>query len=131
MICLRDILFRFSILIIVVYKYFKYEHGSVNAILTIVDMFTNRVHLFPISSDFYQSIFKSLNVRSRLTVAMHQQANRRVENRNKLIETYLRLYIIENSQWPTLLPIAGLSQSQPLTSLDHKSSSEVDLGYVP
>ena len=76
--------------------------------------------------------FKSLNVRSQLTVAMHQQTNRRVENRNKLIETYLRLYIIENSQWPTLLPIAEfVLNSQPLTSLDHKSSSEVDLGYVP
>ena len=46
--------------------------------------------------------------RSRLTVAMHQQANGRVENRNKLIETYLRLYITENSQWPTFIPLLNM-----------------------
>ncbi|CAX45699.1 retrotransposon protein (fragment), putative [Candida dubliniensis CD36] len=63
---------------------------------------------------------------------MHQQANGRVENRNKLIETYLRLYITDNSQWPMLIHIAEyVLNSQPSTSLDHKSPFEVDLGYVP
>ena len=144
-----------------------FEGRTVDAILTIVDKFSNRVHFhavlstlstddlvqlllhhhFPLhglphsiqsdrgpqfTSAAFQSLLKQLKVESKLSLARHQQSNGRVENRNKLIETYLRLYVALRDDWPQFLAVGEfVLNAQPSTSLANKAPFELDLGYVP
>lgn len=83
-------------------------------------------------SVFTQELCRLLRIKSNLAVAQHQQANGKVENRNKLVEQYLRFFVVENSDWVLLLPFAEfVLNALPHTSLHGLSPFEVDLGYVP
>ncbi|QFZ25420.1 putative transposon Ty3-I Gag-Pol polyprotein [Clavispora lusitaniae] len=144
-----------------------YQSRSVNAVLTIVDKFSNRTHFYAVSSKFgtsdlvnillesyfplhglprsiqsdrgpqftsaaFQTLMSQLNVDSQLSLARHQQSDGRVENRNKLIETYLRLYVASNPEWPKFLSLGEFAlNSSPSTSFGGCSPFELDLGYVP
>ncbi|QBM87414.1 Integrase core domain-containing protein [Metschnikowia aff. pulcherrima] len=83
------------------------------------------------TSAAFQSFARLLKVESRLSIARHQQSDGRVENRNKLIETYLRLHVEKNTDWPRFLSMGEfVLNSQVSTSLG-KSPFEVDLLYQP
>ncbi|GEQ69454.1 hypothetical protein JCM33374_g3126 [Metschnikowia sp. JCM 33374] len=144
----------------------SYYGLTVNAVLTIVCKFTNRVHFYPVSSQFstsdfinlfldryfplhgfpstiqsdrgpqftntaFQSTMKAFNITSNLSVPRHQQSNGRVENRNKLIEQYLRLHINNNADWPKLLPLGEFVLNAQFSTSLGKSPFEVDLAYKP
>lgn len=145
----------------------EYRKISYDAVLTIVDKFSNRTHLYPVhhtvdaaevlailadryiplhgiptsiqtdggpqfKSRDYQSLLHHLGASPKIGVAYHQQSNGRVENRNKLLKTYLQMYVIQNLDWVRLLPMGEfVLNAQPSTSLDGRLPFEVDLGYIP
>ena len=74
---------------------------------------------------------KLFNIDSRLSLARHQQSNGRAENRNKLIEQYLCLYINKNEEWPSLVPLGEFVLNSQISTSLGKSPFEVDLAYTP
>lgn len=112
--------------------------------LDFVDLFISRyfpLHGFPnsIQSDrgpqftnsAFQAVMKTFHIQSRLSLARHQQSNGRVENRNKLIELYLRLHVENNQDWPKLLPLGEFVLNSQISTSLGKSPFEVDLAYKP
>lgn len=57
------------------------------------------------TSEDFSALLKHLGRTQKMGVAYHQQSNGRVENHNKTIEQYLRLFISENADWYHLLPL--------------------------
>ena len=88
--------------------------------------------LFRSTSDFWKSLFQSLQTRLNLSSAYHPQTDGQTERTHRTIEQILRAYVHkEHSLWLRLLPHAEFSYNNLQHSSTGFSPFEALYGYQP
>ncbi|GMG21707.1 unnamed protein product [Ambrosiozyma monospora] len=83
-------------------------------------------------STLAETLSNQFDIDRHLSTATVHQSNGKCERYIRICEDYLRCYVVTNTDWIDLLPLAEFTiNSMPSLSLNGISPFEADLGYVP
>ena len=82
------------------------------------------------SGEFWESLYKSLIIKRRMSTAYHPQTDGQTEWTNQVLEGYLRNFVNYNqNDWYQLLPLAEHAYNNPVTNAHGMSSFYANYGF--
>ena len=85
-----------------------------------------------ITSDFWQTLLKSLGSRLNMSTAHHPQTDGQTEVTHRTIEQILRAYVSpQHDDWSSWLPIAEFAYNNSVSASTHHTPFFANFGYHP
>ena len=85
-----------------------------------------------ITSDFWQTLFKSLGSRLNMSTAHHPQTDGQTEVTHRTIEQILRAHVSpQHDDWSSWLPIAEFAYNNSVSASTHHTPFFANFGYHP
>jgi hypothetical protein len=85
-----------------------------------------------ITSEFWQTLFKSLGSKFNMSTAHHPQTDGQTEITHRTIEQILRAYVTpQHDDWATWLPIAEFAYNNHVHSSTHQTPFFANYGFHP
>jgi hypothetical protein len=105
-------------------KHIIADHGMPKSIISDRDKW--------LTSNFWQSLMKSMGSKQVMTSAYHPQANGQAERLNQTLEQYLRHYLnVKQDNWVELLPVAQYAYNSATAEATGSSPFEALYGRIP
>ena len=100
------------------------HHGLSDSIVT------NRRSLF--TSKFWSLLCYFLDIKRKLSTALHSQTDGQTKRQNSTMEAYLRAFInFKQNDWVRLLPMAEFAYNNAKNASTGHTSFELNCGYHP
>ena len=84
------------------------------------------------SGEFWESLYKSLNIKRRMSTIYHPQTDGQTERTNQVLEGYLRNFVnYDQNAWYQLLPLAVHAYNNSVTNAHRMSPFYANYGFHP
>jgi len=84
------------------------------------------------SGEFWESLFKMLGVKPRMSTAYHPQTDGQTERTNQVLEGYLQTFVnYDQDDWYQLLPLAHHAYNNSATNADKMTTFFANYGFNP